>query len=258
MRLPNEAWRSACRLWEPGPWSDPGTVDKQEDVYNSSACSGSLPQCQIRSELFMNIQPMAERSRRLLSRRFGGARGLPGHMPSRRGKKWRWKRDGISESRQTGRGSRADLSTASHRCVCFNDDEQRSTKELLSSGSKDKCSTPCGPDGKSTCLSAVHGTRSTLCHLRRTPVEKEFASGGWGERGRRAEGGEEVSSFPPPKIPSALLHLLQLHLKVITRPAVSKQASYGVSIVGLRRGARGALLHLFGEERPEQTRLMKS
>lgn len=94
------------------------------------------------------------------------------------------------------------------------------------------------------------GTRSTLCHLRRTLVEKEFASGGWGSWRRR---------FPaPPKIPSALLHLLQLHLKVITRPAVSKQASYGVSIVGLRLGAWGALLHLFGEERPEQTRLMKS
>lgn len=34
MRLPNEAWRPGCRLWEPGSWSDPGTVDKQEDAYN--------------------------------------------------------------------------------------------------------------------------------------------------------------------------------------------------------------------------------
>ncbi len=42
------------------------------------------------------------------------------------------------------------------------------------------------------------------------------------------------SSRALPKIPSALLRLLQLHLKVITRPAMSKQAPYGVSIVGLR------------------------
>lgn len=34
VRLPNEAWRPGCRLWEHGLWSDPGTVDKQEDKYN--------------------------------------------------------------------------------------------------------------------------------------------------------------------------------------------------------------------------------
>lgn len=73
------------------------------------------------------------------------------------------------------------------------------------------------------------GTRSMLCHLRSTLVEKEVADGGWG-----LEGGKVSSSRALPKIPSALLCLLQLHLKVITRPAVSKQAPYGVSIVGLR------------------------
>lgn len=72
------------------------------------------------------------------------------------------------------------------------------------------------------------GTRSMLCHLRSTLVQNEVAGGGWGWRG------EVSSSRALPKIPSALLHLLQLHLKVITRPAVSKQAPYGVSIVGLR------------------------
>ncbi|KAE8280081.1 Frizzled-8 [Larimichthys crocea] len=35
MWLPNEAWRPGCRLWEPAPWSDPGTVVKQEDAYTS-------------------------------------------------------------------------------------------------------------------------------------------------------------------------------------------------------------------------------
>lgn len=92
-----------------------------------------------------------------------------------------------------------------------------------------------------------------LCHLRSTLVEKEVADGGWG-----LEGGKVSSSRALPKIPSALLCLLQLHLKVITRPAVSKQAPYGVSIVGAEAGAWGALLHLFGEKRPEQTQLMKS
>lgn len=73
-----------------------------------------------------------------------------------------------------------------------------------------------------------------LCHLRSTLLEKEVADGGWGWGVGAGEGAEFSSSGALPKIPSALLCLLQLHLKVITEPAVSKQAPYGVSIVGLR------------------------
>lgn len=83
------------------------------------------------------------------------------------------------------------------------------------------------------------GTRSTLCHLRTTTLGKGGCR--WG-LGLATGVGFQLS----PKPPSALLRLLQLHLKVITRPAVSKQGPYGVSIVEPRLGA---LLHSFGEER---------
>lgn len=60
---------------------------------------------------------------------------------------------------------------------------------------------------------------------------------------------------PPP---SASLRLLQLHLKVITRPSREQTSPIWSVYSGAEAGARGALLHLFGEERPEQTQLMKS
>lgn len=95
-------------------------------------------------------------------------------------------------------------------------------------------------------------TWCTLCHLGSNPRVK---GRWWWGPGTQGGGGDGCLS----KIPSALFRLLQLHLKVITRPAMSKQAPYGRAAVGAEAGAPGEPPPpLFGEERPVQTQLMKS
>ena len=83
-------------------------------------------------------------------------------------------------------------------------------------------------------------------------MEKEVADGGWGLGGF----GGEVSSSP------------QNPLSLAPSPPAPPESDYQASreqtspiwsvYSGAEAGAWGALLHLFGEERPEQTQLMKS
>lgn len=95
------------------------------------------------------------------------------------------------------------------------------------------------------------GTHSVLCHLRNT----KLGEGAWGRGG----GGGEISSSPAlPKNPRSLT------LPPPAPPESDYQASREQTspiwsvCSGSEAGVQGALLHLCGAKRPEQTQLMKS
>lgn len=96
-----------------------------------------------------------------------------------------------------------------------------------------------------------------LCHLRSTLLEKEVADGGWGW-GVGWGGGRVFQLWSSPQNP----------LSLALSPPAPPESDYRASreqtspiwsvYSGAEAEAWGALLHLFGEERPEQTQLMKS
>jgi len=100
------------------------------------------------------------------------------------------------------------------------------------------------------------GTRSMLCHLRSTPVERGLAGGGAGTGAEFWGEGFQLSSSP------------HNPLSLAPAPPAPPESDYQASreqtspiwsvYSGAEAGAWGALLHLFGEKRPVQTQLMKS
>lgn len=90
------------------------------------------------------------------------------------------------------------------------------------------------------------GTRSVLCHLRSTKLG-EGAGGGGGSSSPALPQNPRSLTLSPPAPPES------------DYQASREQTSPIWSVYsGSEAGVQGALLHLYGEKRPEQTQLMKS